>query len=67
MGWQRHVGHGTVDKGHAGAENDSGQGLEAGEEGAVVLPERMTPSSQGGLPMFATPGLLYYLGPSPAL
>jgi hypothetical protein len=43
------------------------QGLEAGEEGAVVLPERMTPSSQGGLPMFATPGLLYYLGPSPAL
>jgi len=38
------------------------QGLELGEEGAKVLPERMTPSSQGGLPMFAS-GLLYYAGP----
>ena len=38
------------------------QGLEVGEQGAIVLPDRMTPSSQGGLPMFATSGLLYMLG-----
>jgi len=30
------------------------QGADVGAHGALALPERMTPSSQGGLPMFAT-------------
>jgi hypothetical protein len=42
------------------------QGSEVGAHGAVALPDRITPSSHGGLPMFATLPPLFLLGLRPS-